>query len=73
MIRTEEGECIDIYDLIPDLDSYLEDVERNIGHPVTWKEVVDVLNDFGNVPIHWLPGKTKWVIETLAKQYCGVK
>ena len=73
------GSDLTAYDLCPEIDSYMHSVEENLrADGRSWSKyqrnpvpfVVDVLNDFGQVPAGF-SGDYQKLVKEVAKKYCG--
>ena len=58
-----------IHDIEPYIGDYVHEVEQNIGKPVTWREVYDILNDFGTIPAGMSDADWDKLAKKLAKSY----
>lgn len=68
-----------VYDLLPEIDSYMHQVEENLRQDGrSWNQyqrnpvpfVIDVINDFGSVPAGF-SGDYQKLVKQVAKRYCG--
>jgi hypothetical protein len=69
--RTSPQSDPTIHDIAPYIGDYVHEVEQNIGKSVTWREVYDILNDFGTIPEGMSDDEWDKLAKRLAHKYAG--